>query len=299
MCGLAGVDESTPHKLDIEATAHTQTIVLPLRCVIPIRDDNPTARRAWVTLFLIALNVLVYALVQPHNRQSVVSPPELSSAIAVPDPDLRFTLSYAAIPCEVLHRRPLSVGEAIATFGRTANQKSCGLGDPAPLFPAKRAELALLVSMFLHGGLLHLGGNMLFLWVFGNNIEDRFGRARFLAFYLLGGAVAAFAHIAAQPTSTVPIVGASGAVAAVMGAYLVLYPRAQVTTAFTFFLIFVRRISAAWLLAFWFVSQFFVSPGSGVAWVAHVGGFLFGAATGLLVRVMSASGASSAARSHR
>jgi len=151
----------------------------------------------------------------------------------------------------------------------------------------------VLYSMFLHGGLLHLGGNMLFLWVFGNNIEDRMGKVPYLLFYLVSGLAATAAHIGVDPTSSVPVVGASGAVAGVMGAYLVLYPRVRIHTLLTlgFFVLF-REIQAWVLLGFWLVSQFFIAPGSGVAWVAHVGGFVFGALIGL---VLKASGSKEAA----
>ena len=247
---------------------------------------------------LIALNIGVYVLVQPHGSRSILHLPRARSSLEFGrSEELRFTLAYAAIPCEVVHDRPLRTIEVASTFGDRGNEQSCGVVDAGdtplarlPAFPSKRPYLSLLTSMFLHGGLLHLAGNMLFLWIFGNNIEDRFGRVRYLAFYLIGGFVAAVAHIAVQPRSTIPIVGASGAIAAVMGAYLVLYPKAKVTTALTFFVIFVRKISAVWLLAFWFVSQFFLAPGSGVAWVAHVGGFVFGALVASVVRMIAGPG---------
>jgi membrane associated rhomboid family serine protease len=138
--------------------------------------------------------------------------------------------------------------------------------------------------MFLHGSIIHLAGNMLFMWVFGNNIEDRLGKARFVVFYLAGGLVAAAAHFALNPSSTVPIVGASGAIAAVMGAYLVWFPDAPVRTLVLFFFILIVRIRAKWLLLVWFIMQFFTDPNSGVAWGAHVGGFVFGALVALLIR---------------
>ena len=139
--------------------------------------------------------------------------------------------------------------------------------------------------MFLHGGILHLGGNMLFLWVFGNNVEDRLGPVGYLAFYLLAGVVATGAHLAIQPQSTVPVIGASGAIAGVMGAYLVWFPNVPIRTlVFLGFLVFFPEIRAKWLLGFWFVSQFFVSPNDGVAWMAHVGGFVVGVLTALLFR---------------
>jgi membrane associated rhomboid family serine protease len=127
---------------------------------------------------------------------------------------------------------------------------------------------------------------MLFLWVFGNNIEDRFGAVRYVGFYLVGGLIATFAHVLTDPSSTVPVVGASGAIAAVMGAYLALYPSVRIRTLIFFVFIMYREISAKWLLSIWFVMQFFdaFNPNSGVAWAAHVGGFVFGVGVGLVMR---------------
>ncbi len=119
------------------------------------------------------------------------------------------------------------------------------------------------------------------LWIFGNNIEDRLGHRRYLLFYLVGGVLATVAHFLGQPSSTVPVVGASGAIAAIMGAYLVWFPNAPIRTLVFFVL---RDVRAKWFLAFWFVTQFFVGAESGVAWVAHVGGFVFGVFIGLVVR---------------
>ncbi len=138
--------------------------------------------------------------------------------------------------------------------------------------------------MFLHGSLLHIAGNMLFLWIFGNNIEDRMGIGGYIGFYLLAGLVASAAHILVQPDSTVPVVGASGAIAGVMGAYLVLFPNVKIRSLIIVFIILFRDISAKWLLGIWFVTQFFTSPNAGVAWVAHVGGFAFGALVALMLR---------------
>lgn len=250
--------------------------------MIPLRDANPTRRTAVMTLVLIAVNVAVFVLVQvPARGTDVVS----VDGTPVPiDGELRFNLEYAAIPCEIAQGRPLTVVEIAETFVG-GDDTACAADAPGPeLFPAKNVWLALVVSLFLHGNLLHLGGNMLFLWVFGNNIEDHLGPLRFLAFYLLAGVFAAVVNVAVEPASTVPVVGASGAIAGIMGAYLVWFPRAPIQTVFFFLIVFWGRIEARWVLVFWFVLQFFVSSGSGVAWVAHVGGFVFGAAIGLLVR---------------
>jgi membrane associated rhomboid family serine protease len=151
----------------------------------------------------------------------------------------------------------------------------------------------VFVAMFLHGGWLHIGGNMLFLWVFGNNVEDRLGRMLFIAFYLLGGVAASALQLAFDPSSAVPSLGASGAVAAVLGAYLVMFPRARVVTlVILFFFITAVELPAVLVLGAWFVLQLFSGVGGlgaqvngGVAYWAHVGGFVFGlAVTALFFR---------------
>jgi len=236
--------------------------------VIPLKDDNPTRRFPWVTVLLIAANVVVFVLIQrPYDRG-------LNHAA--------FTFEFAAIPCEVVTGEPLTSQEVVDTF--EGDDQACRDDDGSGSreeFPNKQIYLAVLYSMFLHGSWLHIGGNMLFLWVFGNNIEDRMGAGPYLAFYVMAGLAAAAAHIAVQPGSSVPVVGASGAVAGVMGAYLVLFPNVRILTLIVFLF---RDISAKWLLGVWFVSQFFVNPASGVAWVAHVGGFVFGVLVALLLR---------------
>ncbi len=152
--------------------------------------------------------------------------------------------------------------------------------------PIVSSIVAMFVSMFLHGGWLHLGGNMLFLWVFGDNIEDRLGHGRYLIFYLASGVAATLAHAAMNPGSGVPSIGASGAIAGVLGAYLILFPKQRITTLIPIFIfITVREIPAIVLLGFWFVLQLFVGTVSlggslheqgGVAYFAHIGGFLTG-----------------------
>jgi membrane associated rhomboid family serine protease len=227
--------------------------------VIPLKDDNPTRTTPVVTILLIVACVVVYFGLQSGREQS------------------EFTYRRAAVPCEVVTGTPMT-SEEIATGDCTRRDTQ------DPVFPQKNVLLALLTSMFLHGSILHLGGNMLYLWVFGNNIEDRQGKVVYLLFYLAAGVVATFAHILLDPGSTVPVIGASGAIAGVMGAYLVLFPRVQIRSLLIFFFVLVRDIEARWLLGFWFVSQFFVSPNEGVAWAAHVGGFVFGVLAGLVWR---------------
>ena len=150
---------------------------------------------------------------------------------------------------------------------------------------------SLLTSMFLHGGWLHLLGNMLYLWVFGRNVEDLIGSGKFLVFYLACGLISAVVHILFNPYSRVPTIGASGAIAGVMGAYLVKFPHARIVTLVFYFFVTATEIPAAFLLLFWFAIQFFSGFGSlgqtsysggGTAWFAHIGGFLAGM---LLIRV--------------
>lgn len=137
--------------------------------------------------------------------------------------------------------------------------------------------MTVFTSMFLHGGVLHLGGNMLYLWIFGNNVEDSMGHGRFIVFYLLSGIVAALVQFLYDPVSSIPMIGASGAVSGVLGAYLVLYPYARIKTLF-FIIIFIKifEVPAVMLLTIWFFMQVFYSHLGGVAWYAHIGGFVFG-----------------------
>jgi membrane associated rhomboid family serine protease len=232
--------------------------------VIPLRDDNPTNTRPVVTLGLIVACVVIYFAFQPQDQ----------------DASERFLYEYAAIPCEVTHGEPLS--EKLVVECENAPFPAA---DDTPLFPDKHPYLSVLFSMFFHGSILHLAGNMLFLWIFGNNIEDRLGKVGYLIFYLVTGFVAAAAHILTQPDSIIPVVGASGAIAGVMGAYLVFFPRARVLTILPLF-IFIQFIylPAYVVLIIWFGLQFLTNVDSGVAVMAHIGGFVSGAAIGLVLR---------------
>jgi membrane associated rhomboid family serine protease len=231
--------------------------------VIPLKDENPTTTTPVITVLLILVCVVVYFAFQQRGDQD------------------EFTYRRAAVPCEVVTGNPMTIEEI--------QSGDCTRRDTTdPVFPDKSVLAALVTSMFLHGSLFHLGGNMLFLWVFGNNIEDRMGKPLYLLFYLVSGVVATFAHIALDPGSTIPLVGASGAIAGVMGMYLVLFPRVRIKSLIMLvFLIMFRDIEARWLLLIWFVSQFFTGQGSGVAWGAHVGGFAFGVVVGLIWRARS------------
>jgi membrane associated rhomboid family serine protease len=242
--------------------------------MIPIRDANPTRRFAWVTFSLIALNVAVFCFWQPISSDAATQQ--------------EFLLCHAAIPYEVTHQTGLADGGSSARkeiehdYGVSAAQASETQRSLRRDCPHKNWLASVFVSMFLHGGLLHIGGNMLFLWIFGNNVEDRLGRLRYLLFYLAGGLAAAALQVAVGPSSALPTLGASGAIAAVLGAYLVMFPGARVRALVS---IFPVDLPAVVLLGGWFVLQLFHGVGGlsahlndGVAYWAHIGGFLFGAA---------------------
>ena len=229
--------------------------------MLPIKDDIPTRRFPILTVLIIAACVVVYFVVERGG----FTLGEVGDERAV---------EYGAIPYELTHP-----GEECAVISDTKIE--CG-GDAPAQAPW---WVTIFTSMFLHGGLLHLGGNMLFLWIFGNNIEDSMGRVRFVAFYLLGGIAAVAAQTAIDPSSTSPTVGASGAIAAVLGGYALLYPRARVITVVFIIIIFtILELPALLVLGLWFVMQLlpaFTEPiqgegGGGIAYFAHIGGFVFG-----------------------
>lgn len=211
--------------------------------MIPYKDDNPTLTFPFVTVGIIALNILIFLL-------------EVTSQSGMKD----VTYAYGAIPHYIL------------TF--ETNQ---------PIHPI----FTIFSSMFMHGGLLHMGGNMLYLWIFGDNIEDRLGHSRFILFYIFCGIVSAYSYAITNPHSLTPMVGASGAISGILGAYLLLFPRARVyTLVFLGFFITTVRIPALIVIGFWAVIQFtsgLISTGlnevGGVAWFAHIGGFLAGLIT--------------------
>lgn len=249
--------------------------------VLPYRDINPTSRFAWVTLALIVANAIVFLFSEPITG-------------GTPGAQQAYLLCHAEIPYEVTHQTSLAHGGrgAVAEIAQDfdistadAAQVQQGLQQ---LCPDKSWVASVFESMFLHAGWLHIAGNMLFLWIFGNNVEDRFGRLRYLVFYIAGGLAAAALELAFSPSSAVPTLGASGAIAAVLGSYLVMFPRAKVRT-LIFFIIPVT-LRAEVVLGLWFVLQLFDGVGGlgshvngGVAYWAHVGGFVFGVLVTLLL----------------
>jgi membrane associated rhomboid family serine protease len=208
---------------------------------------------------------------------------EASISLSGASVDQQRVVEYGAIPYEISHPGDdCGLARAGSEGTRVVCEGMPGVRGEAPDQPP--FWVTLFSSMFMHGGLLHLLGNMLFLWIFGNNIEDSMGRLTFLAFYLLGGFAALGLHILSDPNSVVPTVGASGAIAAVLGAYARLYPRARVVTLVFIIIIFtVVTLPALVVLGLWFLLQLlpaFSDPisggGGGVAYFAHIGGFIFG-----------------------
>jgi len=211
--------------------------------MFPFKDDNPTQTFPFVTIGIITINILAYLweILSPTGERYII-------------------YNYGAIPSGLL-----------------SLEKTQALHPAATVFS----------SMFLHGGLLHIAGNMLYLWIFGNNIEDRLGHFRFLIFYLVSGIIASYAHAVSSPASTIPMIGASGAVAGVLGAYILLFPHARVHTLIFFgFFVQVVKIPALIVIGFWAIIQVIngilsqgLLPQGGIAWFAHIGGFLTGLLT--------------------
>jgi membrane associated rhomboid family serine protease len=209
--------------------------------MIPLKDNVPTRIKPIITTSIIFVNILIF-LWQRFSLTSVESKNIYKYYGLVPhDFFMAFTGKYELLPYNVL---------------------------------------TVFTSMFLHGGFIHLGGNMLYLWIFGNNIEDSMGHGRFIFFYICSGIAAALFQLLYDPSSVVPMIGASGAVSGILGAYLLLFPHARIKTLiFIFIFIKVVELPAVVLLTIWFFIQLLFSQGEGVAWYAHIGGFIFGLIT--------------------
>ncbi|HEY0346005.1 MAG TPA: rhomboid family intramembrane serine protease [Solirubrobacteraceae bacterium] len=235
--------------------------------MIPLKDNIPTERTPYVTIALILINVFVYFVLE---KGGILSGP--SNTIVVDWGAIPYEITHPGQQCDIVQA---AVGPAI------------GCGRLPGSHPS--TILTIFSSMFMHGSILHLAGNMLFLWIFGNNVEDAMGHVRFVVFYLLGGLAALLLQTAVGPNAAVPTVGASGAIAAVLGGYILLYPRARVITViFIVFFFTILELPAMLVLGLWFVEQvafgYFdlaqpTGGGGGVAYFAHIGGFVFGLAT--------------------
>ncbi|WP_075090915.1 rhomboid family intramembrane serine protease [Haloferula sp. BvORR071] len=228
----------------------------------PISDDNREVMgTAYVSIALLLANVALFIVQLMHPA---------------------FTYGWSVIPYEITHGTDL-VGVAHINAGGAIHDVPQVAG-PSPIY------LTIFSAMFMHGGWMHIGGNMLYLWIFGDNVEHRFGSLKFLIFYLVSGIVATFAQIAVNPQSVIPNLGASGAIAGVLGAYLVLFPRNRVNAVFFFTIV---SVPAVFVIGMWAFTQFASGFGSiattdqttgGVAYMAHIGGFLAGVAMALYAR---------------
>ncbi len=241
--------------------------------MIPLRDNQPTSTFPIVTVVLIVVNVLVFVAQMLSNGM--------------------IDSSYAMVPAEVVSGRDLT--HVIGQIGQNGGIRLLQIPPDVHSISLQPNEiyygpsphplwLTIFTSMFMHSGWLHIGGNMLYLWIFGNNIEDALGKVRYVIFYFVCGVIAALAQIATNPASLIPTLGASGAIAGVLGAYLLLYPNARVLSIIPIFGFgFIREISALWVLGLWIVLQLFqgfqgigMERGGGVAYFAHIGGFFAG-----------------------
>ena len=236
--------------------------------MVPLKDDIPTRRFPVLTVAIIAICCAVYFLFE-HGLWDLGATGN------------ERVLEYGAIPYEITHPGK----ECAEAAGQLVCEGQPGVSGTAP--DQAPWWVTIFTSMFMHGSLLHLAGNMLFLWIFGNNIEDSMDEFRFVLFYLAGGVIAVAAQVLVDPNAAVPTVGASGAIAAVLGGYAVLYPRARVITV-VFIVIFftIIELPALLVLGFWILIQLFLGANDlgsqaaggsgGVAYFAHIGGFVFG-----------------------
>ena len=227
--------------------------------VMPLRDRLATRRTPWVNRLLLLINIAVFVLLEPWAAPDSCTQEE-------------FFLNHAAIPREITQAEPLDEREVAA-----ATNPECGL-EPNP---NKSVWFSILSAMFLHAGWSHLLGNMLFLWIFGDNVEDAFGHLRYLGFYLLCGVLATLAFVLPSAGSVGTLVGASGAIAGVLGSYMVMYPRSRITVIVLPFWFLPFRLPAILVLGFWLVTQIAdlrvdTMAGGGVAYLAHVAGFIVG-----------------------
>jgi membrane associated rhomboid family serine protease len=276
--------------------------------LIPLKDNVPTSRLPLVTILLIVVNVGFFIWQLSFSGSANPNPEVQRLGISERD---EISVQYGAIPDRILHpgrdcafgvpahpgesdivcqgTRQYSEGLAAHRACTALTPPSALCGEPFVRYPNPPWYVTVFTSMFMHGGFLHIAFNMLFLWIFGNNVEDAMGWSRYLLFYLLAGIAAVYSQAAIDPSGTLPSIGASGAIAGVLGAYAVLLPRARILTlVFLLFFVTLVEIPAYVMLGIWFVLQFIPAIGQvavpnvggqgGVAYFAHVGGFAFGLA---------------------
>ncbi len=250
--------------------------------MIPIKDNIPTGRFPFVTVGLILANVVVYILAIRHGG-SFIGGPDFQEVVkygAIP-----YSLTHSGVHCGEFARQTVSGPHLVGIFC-TGQHLPDGSIAHVPAGGTIPAWETILTAMFMHASILHIAGNMLFLWIFGNNVEDAMGSIKYLGFYIVGGLAALALQVAIGPNSAVPTLGASGAIAAVLAGYIVLYPRARVLTLVIIIFFFtVIELPAFVFLGIWFAEQAIFAAtnlttptggGGGVAYFAHIGGFAFG-----------------------
>jgi membrane associated rhomboid family serine protease len=228
--------------------------------MIPISDINPAENTPYITRFFIFFTIAVYILLQPKNSADLFN----------------FFYEFSAIPCEIQKGVPLSANQFYSN--------DCMANIDNVIFANKNLMLSLLTANFLHANLLHLVGNLWSFWIFGNNIEDKLGKLKFIIFLMVAAGGSIGTHIFLNYSDLNPIVGASGIVSALMGAYLYRFPNAKLLVLVPFGIIFPTTIKAKYFMAFWFASQVIISlQNNNISWEAHIGGFFVGYLTMRLI----------------
>ncbi len=221
--------------------------------MIPISDINPARNVPVVSRIFIVISSLTFLFLQPKNNIDL----------------LNYFYKYAAIPCELINNLPISANQFY--------NNNCSLEPDIVIFPDKNILLSIIVSLFLHANFLHILGNLWSFWIFGNNVEDKLGKIRFILFLIVSGVISIVGHSLLNFGNLNPIVGASGIVSALMGAYLYLFPNAKLLVLVPFGVFFPTTIKAKYFMIFWLISQFIIAiQSNNISWEAHISGFLFG-----------------------
>ena len=221
--------------------------------MIPISDINPARNVPVVSRIFIILSSLTFLFLQPKNNIDL----------------LNYFYKYAAIPCELINNLPISANQFY--------NNNCSLEPDIVIFPDKNILLSIFISLFLHANFLHILGNLWSFWIFGNNVEDKLGKIRFILFLIVSGVISIVGHSFLNVGNLNPIVGASGIVSALMGAYLYLFPNAKLLVLVPFGVFFPTTIKAKYFMIFWLISQFIIAiQSNNISWEAHISGFLFG-----------------------
>jgi len=221
--------------------------------VIPISDINPAKNVPVISRIFITFSSLTFLFLQPKNNIDL----------------LNYFYKYAAIPCELINNLPISANQFY--------NNNCSLEPDIVIFPDKNILLSIFISLFLHANFLHILGNLWSFWIFGNNVEDKLGKVRFILFLIVSGVISIVGHSLLNFGNINPIVGASGIVSALMGAYLYLFPNAKLLVLVPFGVFFPTTIKAKFFMIFWLISQFLIAiQSNNISWEAHISGFLFG-----------------------